>query len=334
MRIVFIGSGEIGLPVLRRLLEKPPGGGVGPEGHRLAAVVAQPDKPAGRKQTLTPPPTKLLALEHGVPVLQPRRIRDPQAIAEIAALEPEVIIVMAYGQILPRTLLEIPSLACLNLHASLLPKYRGAAPIQAAIEAGEHATGITVMWMDEGLDTGDILLMESLPIRRRETGGTLHDRLALLAPTALENGLAALAAGNAPRIPQDDASASYAPKLSRENGVIDWNASAGAIDRRVRAMNPWPAASTTLPDPAHGSRNLKVFSVIQHRRSGSEAEKPGTVLRADKRGVLVAAGEGSAVLLRDVQLEGKRRMPVREFLSGHPIIPGIRLGTPNSPQDS
>jgi methionyl-tRNA formyltransferase len=330
MRIVFIGSGDIGLPVLRSLLEPLPEPPPGEARHQLLAVVAQPDKPAGRKQTLTPPATKRLALEHGVPVLQPRRIRDPQAIAEIAALAPEVIVVMAYGQILPKAVLEIPSIACLNLHASLLPKYRGAAPIQAALEAGERTTGITAMWMDEGLDTGDILLAETLPLRRRETGGTLHDRLGLLAPNTLARSLAALAAGKtaAPRQPQENALATYAPKLTRESGVIDWNASAEAIDRRVRAMNPWPAASTVLPDPAHPShpaRRLKIFSIIQHRRVAEQGE-PGMVLRADQRGILVAAGEKTAVLLRDVQLEGKRRMPVRELLLGHPIRPGTRLG--------
>ena len=312
MRVLFLGTGDVGLPALRWLLRE----------HEVVAVVAQPDKPVGRKQELTPPPTKRLALEHGVPVLQPKRIREPAAVAELAALAPEVIVVMAYGQILPKTLLDLPPRACLNLHASLLPAHRGAAPIQAAILAGDRESGIAVMWMDEGLDTGDILLTRPLRIRRRETGGTLHDRLALLAPEALADAMQLLALGTAPRHPQDPALATYAPKLSRESGVIDWHASAQAIDRRVRAMNPWPASSTLLPDPAGGApRKLKVFSVIPFRRASGE---PGTVLRADKRGILVAAGNG-AVLLRDVQLEGKRRMPVHEFLPGHPIAVGTQL---------
>jgi len=312
MRVLFIGTGDIGLPALRWLLRE----------HEVVAVIAQPDKPVGRKQELTPPPTKRLALEHGVPVLQPGRIREPASVAALAALQPEVIVVMAYGQILPKALLDLPRLACLNLHASLLPAHRGAAPIQASILAGDRESGIAVMWMDEGLDTGDILLLRPLPLRRRETGGTLHDRLAALAPEALADAMALLAHGSAPRLPQDTALATYAPKLSRESGVIDWHASALAIDRQVRAMNPWPASSTLLPDPAGGSsRKLKVFSVIPFRRASGE---PGTVLRADKRGILVAAGAG-AVLLRDVQLEGKRRMPVRDFLPGHPITVGTRL---------
>ena len=314
MRVVFLGTGDIGLPVLEWLHKE----------HELLAVVAQPDKPVGRKQELTPPPTKRFAVEHGVTVLQPGRIREPQAVAEIVALRPEVIVVMAYGQILPKAILDAPTLGCLNLHASLLPKYRGAAPIQAAIEAGDSQSGITVMWMAEGLDTGDMLLTRALAIRRRETGGSLHDRLAALAPEALADALPLLAQGKAPRIPQDDALATYAPKLSRESGWIDWSAPCDAIDRRVRAMNPWPAASTVLPYAGCGVRRLKVFSVIQCRRTPSDAE-PGTVLRADSRGILVAVGTG-AILLTDIQLEGKRRMPVRDFLLGRPIDPGTRLG--------
>ena len=319
MRIVFLGTGDIGLPVLEKLFKE----------HELLAVVAQPDKPVGRKQELTPPPTKRFAIDRSVPVLQPARIREPQAVAEIAALKPEVIVVMAYGQILPKALLDLPNLACLNLHASLLPKHRGAAPIQAAIEAGDRDSGITVMWMAEGLDSGDILLMHPLPIRRRETGGTLHDRLAALAPTALAEALSLLQQGSAPRLPQNHGEATYAPKLSRESGVIDWTAPCDAIDRRVRAMNPWPAAATWIPDSAGTPRKLKVFSVIQHRSIREPVGKPGTVMRADKRGILVASGAG-AVLLRDVQLEGKRRMPVRDFLLGHPVTVGTRLIRPET----
>jgi len=320
MKVVFMGSGEIGLPSLEWLRTR----------HDLVAVVAQPDKPAGRKQTLTPPPTKAFAREHGIPVLQPGRVRDPRAVAEIAAFEPEVIVVMAYGQILPEAVLSLPRLACLNLHASLLPKYRGAAPIQAAIEAGEGETGITVIWMDKGLDTGNILGMKPLAIRRRETGATLHDRLAELAPLALADAMEALAAGTAPSIVQDHENATYAPKLSRESGVIDWHASSAAIDRRVRAMNPWPAASTSLVDPVSGApRRLKIFSLIRHTRDrGTEhpGAQPGEVLRADERGLLIATGEGGPVLLREIQLEGKRRMSARDFLHGHPVAPGTRLG--------
>ena len=220
MRVLFIGTGDVGLPSLRWLLRA----------HEVVAVAAQPDKPVGRKQELTPPPTKRLALEHGVPVFQPRRIREPAAVAELAALAPDVIVVMAYGQILPKALLDLPRLACLNLHASLLPAHRGAAPIQASLLAGDRESGITVMWMDEGLDTGDILLTRPLRIRRRETGGTLHDRLAELAPEALAEAMNLLARGAAPRLAQDSTRATFAAKLSRESGVINWRASARARD--------------------------------------------------------------------------------------------------------
>ncbi len=313
MRVVFMGTGEIGAPAFRWLLESPE--------YEVVAAVTQPDKPVGRKQELQASAIKRLALEHGVPVLQPVKMRALESVAEIVALKAEVIVVMAYGQILPGAVLNAAELACLNLHASLLPRWRGAAPIQAAIEAGDRMTGITVMYMAAGLDTGDILLMKETLIRRRETGGSLHDRLGLLAVEALAEALPPLARGAAPRMPQDEADVTYAAKLSRENGLIDWAATPAEIDRRIRAMNPWPAAHTFLPTP-EGARQLKVFSCIQHRR---ESGAPGVVLRADKRGILVGA-RGGAVLLRDIQLEGKKRMSARDFLLGHPVASGAILG--------
>ena len=308
-----MGTGEIGRPAFRWLLAAP--------GCEVVAVVTQPDKPAGRKLELRAPAIKQLAVERGVPVLQPVRMRAPEAVAEIVALRADVIVVMAYGQILPRAVLDAARLACLNLHASLLPRWRGAAPIQAAIEAGDPASGVTVMYMAEGLDTGDLLLLRATPIGRRETGGSLHDRLGVIAAEALAEALPLLAAGRAPRCPQDEAQANYAPKLARENGAIDWAATPAEIDRRIRAMNPWPAAHTFLPMP-DGPRQLKVFSCIQQRRESGPA---GVVLRADRRGMLVGAGAG-AVLLRDVQMEGKKRMPAGEFLRGHPVAAGTFLG--------
>jgi methionyl-tRNA formyltransferase len=313
MRVVFMGTGEIGLPAFRWLLDSPE--------YSVLAAVTQPDKPVGRRQELQASSIQQLALARGVPVLQPVKMRAPDAVAELAALRADVIVVMAYGQILPQAVLDAPRVACLNLHASLLPRWRGAAPIQAAIEAGDRLTGITVMYMAAGLDTGDILLMKEIPIRRRETGGSLHDRLGLLAAEALAEALPPLAVGVAPRMPQDEAKANYAAKLSRENGLLDWHASPEAIDLRIRAMNPWPAAHTFLPT-ADGPRKLKVFSCIRHRR---ESGPPGSVLRADKHGILVAAGSG-AVLLREIQLEGKKRMKAREFLLGHAVAPGTLLG--------
>jgi len=313
MRVVFMGTGEIGVPAFRWLLAAPE--------CEVVAAVSQPDKPAGRKLELRASAIKQLAVERGVPVLQPVRMRAPDAVAEIVALQADVIVVMAYGQILPKAVLEAARLACLNLHASLLPRWRGAAPIQAAIEAGDQASGVTVMYMAEGLDTGDILLLRATPIGRRETGGSLHDRLGVIAAEALAEAWPLLAAGCAPRFPQDETQTNYAPKLARENGAIDWAATPREIDHRIRAMNPWPAAHTFLPTP-DGPRQLKVFSCIQHRRESGPA---GGVLRADRRGLLVGAGTG-AVLLREVQMEGKKRMPAGEFLRGHPVAVGTLLG--------
>jgi methionyl-tRNA formyltransferase len=274
--------------------------------HELVAVVTQQDKPVGREQRVEPPPIKKAIANTRIPILQPAKIKDQKTIEEIRDLAPDVIVVVAYGQILPRDVLEIPRLACLNLHASLLPRWRGAAPIQAAIAAGDCETGITVMYMDEGLDTGDILLQRGVEIMPNDTGGSLHDRLAQIAPESLLESLRLLAAGKAPRIPQDNARATYAPKLKREDGQIDWSESAEAIERKIRAYNPWPGAFMRVD-----GQNLKIFSASVVDLSG----EPGKVLRNDKD-VIVAAGKG-ALSLAEVQLEGKRRMSAAEFVRGH-----------------
>jgi methionyl-tRNA formyltransferase len=304
MRIVFIGTGEIGVPTLQALLNSEP---------EVVGVVTQPDKPIGREQRIEPPPIKKALLGRarppGAPILQPARIKDPQAIEDIRGLTPDVIVVIAYGQILPRDLLEIPRFACLNLHASLLPRWRGAAPIQAAIAAGDRETGITVMYMAEGLDTGDILLQRSVEIFPNDTGGSLHDRLAQIAPEALFESLRLLASGNAPRIPQDKACATYAPKLKREHGLIDWSESAEAIERKIRAYNPWPGAFMKV-----GRQNLKIFSTSVVDLT----VQPGEILRSDKD-LIVGTGKG-ALSLAVVQLEGKRRMTAAEFLRGNAAL--------------
>lgn len=316
MRILFIGTGDIGVPALELLATSPE--------HELIGIVTQPDKPAGRKQELLPPPVKEAGLRHHVPIFQPAKIREPSAIEHIRFCRPDVIVVMAYGQILPREVLLAPAIAIINLHASLLPRHRGAAPIQAALAAGDTESGITVMYVDEGLDTGEILLKKTIRIRRRETAGSLHERLAQLAPVALAEALELLEKGCAPRIPQDSSQATYAGKLTREKGLIDWKKSSLEIDRSIRAMNPWPAAYTTLPEPGGNQRKLKVFATILNRKNSG---KPGEVLRADKHGILVGAGGGS-VLLREIQVEGKKRMSARDFLLGRPIPPGTILGAP------
>jgi methionyl-tRNA formyltransferase len=313
MRIVFIGTGDIGVPTLQSLLKSE---------HEVVGVVTQPDKPVGRAQSVEPPPIKKILLS-GAPdaspartgralplrVLQPARIKEREAVEEIRALKPDVIVVTAYGQILPRDVLGIPKTACLNLHASLLPRWRGAAPIQAAIAAGDRQTGVTVMYMDEGLDTGDVLLRRTIDILSTDTGRALHDRLAKLAPEALLESLELLAKGRAPRIPQDNAFSTYAPKLKREDGKIDWSAPADAIERKIRAFNPWPGAFMKFD-----GQNLKIFSAVVVADDGA----PGELLRREKE-LVIATGEG-ALSLQEVQLEGKRRMTATEFLRGRPTL--------------
>lgn len=295
MRVLFIGTGEIGVPVLRWLLNS--------SEHELVGIVTQPDKPVGRDQRIAAPAIKAAAAGNNVPILQPKRIRAEDAVAEIRALTPEIIVVMAYGQILPRAVLEIPSIACLNLHASLLPRHRGAAPIQAAIVAGDQETGISVMYMDEGLDTGDVLLQKRIGIATDETGGSLHDRLAEIAPPALEEALTALRDGTAVRTPQENALATYAAKLEREDGRLDWTESPTVLERKIRAFNPWPGAFTVLRDDAGLERKLKIFRA----RIVSDLSQAPLAFPANDR----------ALALDEVQLEGKRRMSASDFLRGY-----------------
>jgi methionyl-tRNA formyltransferase len=304
MRVVFIGTGDIALPAFRWLLDAP--------GIEVAALVTQPDKPVGRHQELQAPAIKHLALARGIRVLQPLKLRTPGAVAEVQALGADLIVVMAYGQLLPKGVLDAARLACLNLHASLLPRWRGAAPIQATIEAGDQKTGITVMFMDEGLDTGDILLTREIAIAPDDTGGTLHDRLAGLAPTALADAVALLREGRAPRTPQPAEGVTHVGRLTREHGLIDFSAGRAAVERKVRAMNPWPAASTTI-----AGKRLKIFGATS---LAEPVSAPGIVV-AGEEGMLIGTGDGS-VLVTELQLEGKKRMSAREFLRGHPISAG------------
>src|ERR1051326_1785910 len=313
MRIVFIGTGDVVVPTLETLLKSE---------HHLVGVVTQPDKPVGRTQQIQPPPIKKALRRSGgfqtaagdsaagkpppAQFRQPSRIKDTRAIEQIRALTPDAIVVMAYGQILPRAVLEVPKIACLNLHASLLPRWRGAAPIQAAIAAADQKSGITVMYMDEGLDTGDILLQRPIDILPQETGGSLQDRLAQIAPDALLEALRLLATETAPRIPQENSFATFAPKLKREDGKIDWSEPAEVIERKIRAFNPWPGAFTQI-----GGQNLKIFSATVVDSSGG----PGEISARDKQ-LIIASGKG-ALTLNEVQLEGKRRMNAAEFLRGH-----------------
>lgn len=308
MRVLFIGTGEIGVPVLRWLLDS--------KEHELVGVVTQPDKPVGRSQKIQPPPIKVALGAAAIPVLQPDRIKREEVIAQIRALAPDVTVVMAYGQILPTAVLDIPSVACLNLHASLLPKYRGAAPIQAAIAAGDPETGLTVMYMDEGLDTGDILLHSRIAIAPHETGGSLHDRLGELAPAALAEALALLQAGHAPRLPQQNEDATHAPKLEREHGRIDWSQPAETIERKIRAYHPWPGTYAVLQDPSGREQHLKIFSANLRPELRLSVGQLQTT-PADE--LLIGAGD-RALRLQQVQLEGRKQMPAADLVRGHPWL--------------
>ncbi|MGI8436488.1 MAG: methionyl-tRNA formyltransferase [Chthoniobacterales bacterium] len=308
MRVVFIGTGDIGVPVLRWLIDS--------REHELVGVVTQPDKPVGREQRILPTPIKAALGVFPAPVLQPKRIKSEEAIAEIRALQSEVAVVMAYGQILPRAVLDIPTVACLNLHASLLPRHRGAAPIQSAIAAGDPESGLTVMYMDEGLDTGDILLESRLALAPNETGGSLHNRLSEMAPTALAEALALLAAGNAPRQAQDSGAATYAPKLEREHGRVDWSEPVEVTERKIRAFNPWPGSYVILRNANGREAKLKIFS---SSLAGLTNLASGQLAASSADGLLIGAASG-ALRLDQVQLEGKKRMSGADFIRGQEWI--------------
>lgn len=304
MRLVFIATGDIALPSFRRLLAG---------GPRPLALVTQPDKPAGRHQTPKPPRIRLEAQAAGIPVLQPLRSSD--CADDLRALAPEVIVVMAYGQILRDDLLALPSLAIINLHASLLPRHRGAACIQSAIDAGDRESGITSMHVTRELDAGDVILARAIPIVSDETGGSLHDRLADLAADVLMDTLQRLAAGDAPRVPQDPALATHVPKLMRDHGRIDWSMSATAIERRIRAYDPWPGTHARMTADGRSMR-LKIFPPARvMERDAAGALPTGESLVRDGRW-FVGCGDGRIELLR-VQPEGARRMEAAEFLRGH-----------------
>ncbi|HTY21063.1 MAG TPA: methionyl-tRNA formyltransferase [Geobacteraceae bacterium] len=307
LRLVFMGTPEFAVPSLRKIIAR---------GEQVVAVVTQPDRPKGRGQRLAAPPVKLLAADHGIPVLQPVRVRAPEFLEIMRDLRPDLILVTAFGQILPKTLLEIPRFGCINIHASLLPRYRGAAPINWCIINGETETGVTIMQMDEGLDTGDMLLKKSVPIGPDEDAQSLHDRLSLVGAEAMAEVLDLLVAGELASEKQDDRLSSYAPMLKKEDGRIDWNREPLSICNLVRGLTPWPGAFTFLGD--------KTLKICRCRVAGGEGT-PGTVLQADRTGLVIAC-MGGGLLLDELQLEGKKRLSVKDFLAGYNIKPGTLLG--------
>ncbi|NRH27503.1 methionyl-tRNA formyltransferase [Pseudomonas sp. MS19] len=289
LRIVFAGTPEFAAEHLKALLGT---------SHQIVAVYTQPDRPAGRGQKLMPSPVKQLALEHDIPVYQPQTLRDADAQAELASLQADLMVVVAYGLILPQVVLDTPRLGCINSHASLLPRWRGAAPIQRAIEAGDRESGVTVMQMEAGLDTGPMLLKTHTPISAEDTGGSLHDRLASLGPAAVIEAIAGLAAGTLKGEVQNDALATYAHKLNKEQAQLDWSRPAGELELLIRAFNPWPICQSSLNGAA-----LKVHAA----KLGEGSGKPGEILAASKEGLTVACGSG-ALLLTRLQLPGGKAL--------------------------
>ncbi len=308
LKILFAGTPEFAATTLQALLDSE---------HSVCAAYTQPDRPAGRGRKLKASPVKALAEAHGIPVRQPASLRDSEVQRELAGFGADIMVVVAYGLILPKAVLETPPLGALNVHASLLPRWRGAAPIQRAILAGDHETGVTIMQMDEGLDTGDMLLKVRTPINAEDTAQTLHDRLARLGAEALLETLRRLQAGSLTPEPQDDSQATYAAKIDKAEARIDWQQPAAAIDRQVRAFNPWPVAFTRLDGD-----NLRIW---QARPLDAPSDAPpGTVLAEGREGIDVACGEGRLRITR-LQLPGGRPLDAEAFLNAHHLL-GRRLG--------
>jgi len=308
-RIVFMGTPEFAVPSLEILIRHP---------YPVVGVVTQPDRPRGRGRQTAPPPVKALAERHRLALLQPERVKDAAFMEDFRKLAPDLVAVAAFGQLLPREMLDLPPLGCINVHPSLLPKYRGAAPLNWTIIQGETRTGVTIMRMDEGMDSGDILMQEETPVGPGETFGELHDRLAEMGAGLLLETVRMIEAGTVRRIPQDHAAATFAPRLKKEDGVIDWSRGAAEIVRRVRGLSPSPCAYTFLQ-----GKTLRVFSAASRGAPADQA--PGTTGAATEEGLPVTAGDG-IVFLREVQMEGRKRMPVGEFLRGCRLQPGERLG--------
>ncbi|MCI8538420.1 MAG: methionyl-tRNA formyltransferase [Oscillospiraceae bacterium] len=303
MRIVFMGTPSFAVPSLERLIA---------DGHEICGVFTQPDKPQNRGMKLTPSPVKKAALACGIPVFQPVTLKTGEVLEQLQALKPDLIAVAAYGKLLPQSILDLPRLGCINVHSSLLPKYRGAAPIHWAILNGEAETGVTIMHMAAGLDTGDMILSQSTPIDPDETVEQLHDRLAQIGAGLLSQAVEQLEAGTARRVPQDGSLSCYAPMLSRELSPVDWSRSAREIHNQVRGLIPWPAAATEL-----GGVKFKLFSVSE---TGEETKlPPGTVIRTDKKGIYTACGDGKVLRIDELQAEGGKRMGAADYLRGHPM---------------
>lgn len=310
MRMVFMGTPDFAVNSLERLIQ---------DGHDIVGVFTQPDKPQGRKMKLTPTPVKQLALTHNIPVFQPNTFKNESQLSLLRELNPEVIVVVAYGKLLPGYVLDLPKYGCINVHGSLLPKYRGAAPVQWMVLNGETTAGVTTMYMDRGLDTGDILLTSETEVGENETAGELFDRLAAMGAELISETIKRLPEG-IERKPQDDSQSTYVSVLDKSMCVIDWNKPAQEVHNRIRGLDPWPIAVTT-----RGDMRLKLF---QSRLTGKTTELPaGSVTEADpKTGLFVACGDGQVLQITEIQMVGKKRMPAVDYLRGHVMEPGTVLG--------
>ncbi len=309
MRVIFMGTPDFAVGTLQALHEA---------GYEVVLAVTQPDKPKGRKQILEAPPVKQEAQKLGIPTFQPRRVREPESLQVLRDYEPDLIVVAAFGQILPKELLEMPRYGCINVHASLLPKYRGAAPIQWAILNGDAVAGVTIMRMDVGLDTGDMIAQREIEITPQETGGSLFDRLADLGAKLCVDTIPSIVDGRAVYTPQDESAATKVGLIKKEDGQIDFSKDACAIERQIRGLNPWPSAYTSL-----GGKTLKLWESYVAEASSDAA--PGTIVSVEKDRFGVQTGDGVLVCTQ-VQLEGKKRMPAADFLRGNALNVGDRLG--------
>ena len=309
MKIVFMGTPDFAVGTLEAIIEA---------GHEVLLVVTQPDKPKGRSGALQFTPVKECALAHGIEVFQPTKIRLEENVEFLRKYDADIFVVAAFGQILPKSILEMPKHGCINVHASILPKYRGAAPIQWAVINGDPVTGVTIQQMDIGVDTGDIIVIKELAIAEDETGGGLFDKLAVVGAEACVEALEQIANGTATRTPQNHDEATHVSMISKEFGIIDWNKSAVEIERLIRGLNPWPSAYTKL-----GDKTFKIWKASVIEENGNE--KPGCVSKITKDGLEVQTGEGVLSLL-EVQLEGKKRMDAGSFLRGYQVEVGTLLG--------
>lgn len=310
MKVVYMGTPDFAVPPLRALVKA---------GYELVGVVTQPDKPKGRSKTLLPPPVKEEALKYNIPVYQPLKVREPEFMETLKNLAPDVIVVAAFGQIIPKAILDLPEFGCLNIHASLLPKYRGAAPIQQAVINGDKEAGVTIMKMGTGLDTGDMISRASVFLAEDETGGSLFDRLSELGAELLVKTLPSVFDGTAVYEPQPEESPTpYAGMITKQMGLLDFQKDAETLERLIRGLNPWPSAYTYL-----NGKTLKIWKAAV-KKSGSEPENPGTIIKADKDGIHVVCGQ-DILILQEVQLEGKKRMDAAAFLRGCHVESGTML---------